>query len=71
MMKSMTKKQKNLLFRIIAAVVLMAVLTLLPLKEYPILRFVLFLIPYFTVGHDILRKALKGIRNRQVFDGAR
>ena len=68
MMKSMTKKQKNLLFRIIAAVVLMAVLTLLPLKEYPILRFVLFLIPYFTVGHDILRKALKGIRNRQVFD---
>ena len=68
MMKSMTKKQKNLLFRIIAAVVLMAVLTLLPLKEYPILRFVLFLVPYFTVGHDILRKALKGIRNRQVFD---
>ena len=68
MMKSMTKKQKNLLFRIIAAVVLMAVLTLLPLKEYPILRFVLFLIPYFTVGHDILRKALKGIRNKQVFD---
>ena len=68
MMKSMTKKQKNLLLRIVAAAVLMVVFSLLPLKKYPVLRFVLFLIPYFTVGHDILRKALKGIRNRQVFD---
>lgn len=64
----MNEKQKNTLKRIIAAAVLMAVLSLLPLKQYPILRFVLFLIPYFTVGHDILRKALKGIKNRQVFD---
>ena len=54
--------------RIIVAAVLMVVLSLLPLKQYPVLRFVLFLIPYFTVGHDILRKALKGIKNRQVFD---
>ena len=68
MMKSMTKKQKNLLFRIIAAIVLMVILMLLPLEKYPVLRFVLFLIPYFTVGNDILRKALKGIRNKQVFD---
>ena len=68
MMKSMTKKQKNLLFRIIAAIVLMVILMLLPLEKYPVLRFVLFLIPYFTVGHDILRKALKGIQNKQVFD---
>ena len=68
MMKSMTKKQKELLLRIIAAAVLMAVLAILPLKKYPLLRFALFLIPYFTVGHDILRKALKGIRNKQVFD---
>ena len=68
MMKSMTKKQKNLLIRIIAAAVMMAVFSFLPLEKYPFLRFVLFLIPYFTVGHDILRKAVKGIRNRQVFD---
>ena len=46
----------------------MVVLSVLPLKKYPILRFALFLIPYFTVGHDILRKAIKGIKNRQVFD---
>lgn len=68
MMKSMTKRQKNLLIRIIAAAVMMAVFSFLPLEKYPFLRFVLFLIPYFTVGHDILRKAVKGIRNRQVFD---
>ena len=64
----MNEKQKNALMRIIVAAVLMVVLSLLPLKQYPVLRFVLFLIPYFTVGHDILRKALKGIKNRQVFD---
>ena len=64
----MNAKQKNTLMRIIVAAVLMAVLSLLPLKQYPVLRFVLFLVPYFTVGHDILRKALKGIKNRQVFD---
>ncbi len=64
----MNAKQKNTLKRIIAAAVLMVVLSVLPLKKYPILRFVLFLIPYFTVGHDILRKAIKGIKNHQVFD---
>ena len=68
MMKTMTKKQKDLFFRIIAAAVLMAVLSILPLRQYPLLRFVLFLVPYFTVGNDILRKAVKGIKNRQVFD---
>ena len=64
----MTKKQKNLLLRVIIAGVCMVVLALLPLKQYPVLRFLLFLIPYLTVGYDILRKAFKGIRNRQVFD---
>ena len=68
MMKTMTKKQRDLFFRIIAAAVLMAVLSILPLRQYPLLRFVLFLVPYFTVGNDILRKAVKGIKNRQVFD---
>ena len=75
----MTKKQKNMLIRILAAAVMMAALTvlqlkngsmqtLLPLKDIPVLRFVLYLVPYLTVGYDILRKAWKGIRNRQVFD---
>ena len=64
----MTKKQKNLLLRVIIAGVCMIVLALLPLKQYPMLRFLLFLIPYLTVGYDILLKAFKGIRNRQVFD---
>ena len=52
----------------IIAGVCMIVLALLPLKQYPVVRFLLFLIPYLTVGYDILRKAFKGIRNRQVFD---
>lgn len=64
----MTKKQKNLLIRVIAAGVLMAVFSFLPLDDYPVVRFLLFLIPYLTVGYDILRKAFKGIMNKQVFD---
>ena len=64
----MTKKQKNLLIRVIAAGILMAVIAFLPLDNYPVIRFLLFLIPYLTVGYDILRKAFKGILNRQVFD---
>ena len=64
----MTKKQKNLLLRVIIAGVCMIVLALLPLKQYPVVRFLLFLIPYLTVGYDILLKAFKGIRNKQVFD---
>ena len=68
MMKTLTEKQKKLLYRILAAIVLMILLSVLPLKQYPAVRFLLFLVPYFTVGFDILRKAFKGIRNRQVFD---
>ncbi len=68
MLAQMTQKQKNLLLRVVASAVMMVVLALLPLKDYPLLRFGLFLIPYLTAGHDILRKAFKGIMNRQVFD---
>ena len=64
----MNKKQKNLLIRILAAGVCMVILAFLPLDGYPVLRFLLYLIPYLTVGYDILRKAWKGIMNRQVFD---
>ena len=62
----MTKKQKKVLIRIIISVVLIAVISLLPVTGY--LRFGLFMIPYLVIGYDILRKALKGIMNHQVFD---
>ena len=64
----MNKKQKKVLIRIIAAALMMAILLLLPLEEGSWIRFVLFLIPYFTIGYDILKKAFKGIKNKQVFD---
>ncbi len=62
----MNKKQKKVLIRIIAAAVLMVILALLPVKGY--VRFALFMIPYLIIGYDILKKAFKGILNRQVFD---
>lgn len=62
----MNKKQKKMLIRIIVAAVLVAVLSMLPLEGY--LRAALFMIPYLVIGYDILQKAWKGIRNRQVFD---
>ncbi len=64
----MNKKQKKALTRILIAAVLMIILVLLPLDNYPLARFILFMIPYFTVGYDILLKAFKGIKNKQVFD---
>ncbi len=64
----MNKKQKKALTRILVAAVLMIILVLSPLDNYPLARFILFMIPYFTVGYDILLKAFKGIKNKQVFD---
>jgi len=66
--QNLNKKQKDLLLRVIAAAVMLIILFILPLENYPVLRFALFMIPYLTVGYDILRKSLKGIRNGQVFD---
>ena len=62
----MTRKQKKLLIRILLAAVLLVVVELLPLQG--ISKFLLHLIPYGIAGYDILRKAWKGICNRQVFD---
>lgn len=62
----MNKKQKKILIRIIIAAVLIVVFSLLPAEGY--LRFVLFMIPYLVIGYDILKKAFKGILNKQVFD---
>ena len=70
---SMNKKQKNLLIRIISAAVFFIPLYLISegiisvhVPEWVII--ILFLIPYLIVGHDIIRKAIKGIKNKQVFD---
>ena len=62
----MTKKQKKALIRIIISVALVGLISLLPVKGY--LRFGMFMIPYLVIDYDILRKAVKGIMNRQVFD---
>ena len=62
----MTKKQKKVLYRIIIAAVLLVVLHFLPVSG--MLAFALYLIPYFVIGYDILRKAFLGIAHGQVFD---
>ena len=62
----MNKKQKKMLARILIAAVLMVALAFIPVTG--VLRFVLYLVPYLIIGYDILIKACKGIRNRQVFD---
>lgn len=62
----MTKKQKKVLIRIIVAAVLMIGFSFLPISGW--LAFGLYMIPYIVIGYDILKKAFKGILNRQVFD---
>ena len=63
----MNKKQKKVLYQVIAAAILVLILKLLPEFPKPV-ELVLYLIPYLVVGWDVLRKALKGIKNRQPFD---
>ena len=62
----MTKKQRKVLIRIIIAAVLMIGFSFLPVTG--VLQFILFMVPYLVIGYDILKKAIKGIWNRQVFD---
>ena len=62
----MTKKQKNALIRILIAGALMVLLEILPVEGWA--KLALFMAPYLIVGHDVLRKAWKGVRNRQPFD---
>jgi len=62
----MTKKQKRSLYQILAALALVAIIRLLP--PLPIPEILLYLVPYLVVGWDVLRKAIKGVRNRQPFD---
>ena len=62
----MNKKQKRMLIRILIAAALMIALKFVPATG--VVRFALYMIPYLVIGYDILRKAAKGIWNRQVFD---
>lgn len=62
----MNKKQKKVLIRIIISAVLLIALHFVPATGF--IQFGLYLIPYLVIGYDILRKAFKGILNRQVFD---
>ncbi|MDO4356564.1 MAG: heavy metal translocating P-type ATPase [Clostridia bacterium] len=62
----MNKKQKKMLIRIIIAAVMMIALNFVPVTG--VVRFALYMIPYLVIGYDILLKAFKGIKNRQVFD---
>lgn len=63
----MTKKQKKVLIRIIVSAVLVGALCLVPVENQYV-RLALFLIPYLVIGYDILKKAVLGIVNGQVFD---
>ena len=62
----MNKKQKKVLIRVIVASVLLILCTVLPTTGY--VRFATFMVPYLVIGYDILKKAWKGILNKQVFD---
>ena len=62
----MTKKQRTMLIRILAAAAMLIALQFIPAVGAA--RFLLYMIPYLTIGYDILIKAGKGIKNRQVFD---
>ena len=66
----MNKKQKKMLTRIIIAAVLMIAFKVIStFVDIPtVVLFIMYMVPYLVIGYDILRKAIKGILNRQVFD---
>ena len=66
----MNKKQKKMLTRIIIAAVLMIAFKVInTFVDIPtVVLFIMYMIPYLVIGYDILRKAIKGILNKQVFD---
>ena len=63
----MNKKQKKNLYRIISALILFVIFSLIPFTNN-YLKLICYLIPYFIVGYDVLKGALHGIKNKQVFD---
>ena len=68
-MKNLTRKQQKMLIRILTAAALLAIVKLLPpLPDGISLLWLLYLVPYAVIGWDVLYKALRNIRNGQVFD---
>lgn len=65
----MSKKQKNLLIRVIIAILLVVIIHIFE-DSFPVwyAKLLAFLVPYIIVGYDIIKKAFKGIKNKQVFD---
>lgn len=63
----MTKKQKKVFYRIIVSIILLIALHFIPIRN-PYISLVLYMVPYFVIGYDILKKAIIGIKNKQVFD---
>ena len=63
----MTKKQKKTLYRIIITAILLVIANLIQ-ADNKLIGLVVYLIPYILIGHDIVRKAFKGIINKEVFD---
>lgn len=62
----MNKKQKKVLVRIIISTIIMIALGFVPVKGY--IRFALYMVPYLVIGYDILRKSIKGMLKKQIFD---
>ena len=62
----MNKKQKKVFLRIVSAIFLLIVIQFIPANKY--IEFILYMVPYFLIGYDILLKAVKVIKNKQVFD---
>jgi len=62
----MNKKQKKMLTRIIIASILLIGLHFVPVQG--LIRFIAYMVPYYIIGYDIIRKALNGIKNRKPFD---
>ncbi len=62
----MNKKQKKILWRIAISLILIVILGFISVEGY--IEFLLYMIPYLIIGYDILRKAIKGILNKQIFD---
>lgn len=62
----MTKKQKKMRFRIIISLILYIICLFIPAQN--LIKLILFLVPYFIIGYDVLLKAIRNIKNGQIFD---
>ena len=63
---NMTKKQKKVFWRILLTIPLIIIVSFLPFEGW--IKGTLYMIPYLLIGYDILKKAVRGIWNREIFD---